>query len=123
MTRQYFAPLEPRPDDPILGLVELYKNDPRETKVNLGVGVYLNNEGALPLMKAVGAAERRLAERAAPHGYIPMSGMPGYCAAIQKLVFGAASEAVLSARIATIQSLGGTGALRLGAVFATNTSG
>lgn len=118
MTRQYFAPLEPRPDDPILGLVELYKNDPRETKVNLGVGVYLNNEGALPLMKAVGAAERRLAERGTPHGYIPMSGMPGYCAAIQKLVFGAANEAVLSGRIATIQSLGGTGALRLGAVFA-----
>ena len=69
-------------------------------------------------MKAVGAAEQRLAKRGAPHGYIPMSGLPAYCAAIQKLVFGATNEAVLSGRIATIQSLGGTGALRLGAVFA-----
>ena len=69
-------------------------------------------------MKAVGAAEQRLAQRGAPHGYIPMSGLPAYCAAIQKLVFGATNEAVLSGRIATIQSLGGTGALRLGAVFA-----
>lgn len=118
MTREYFASLEPRPDDPILGLVELYKNDPRDTKVNLGVGIYLDNEGRLPLMKAVGAAEQRLAQRGAPHGYIPMSGLPAYCAAIQKLVFGATNEAVLSGRIATIQSLGGTGALRLGAVFA-----
>ena len=96
MTREYCAPLEPRPDDPSLGLVELYKNDPRDTKVNLGVGVYLNNDGKLPLMKAVGAAEKRLAERRAPHGYIPMSGLPGYCAAVQKLVFGADNEAVLS---------------------------
>ena len=63
MTREYFASLEPRPDDPILGLVELYKNDPRDTKVNLGVGIYLDNEGRLPLMKAVGAAEQRLAKR------------------------------------------------------------
>ena len=118
MTREYFAPLEPRPDDPILGLVELYKNDPRDTKVNLGVGVYLNNDGKLPLMKAVGAAEKRLAERGEPHGYIPMSGLPGYCAAVQKLVFGADNEAVLTGRIATVQSLGGTGALRLGSVFA-----
>ena len=118
MTREYFASLEPRPDDPILGLVELYKNDPRDTKVNLGVGIYLDNEGRLPLMKAVGSAEQRLAKRGAPHGYIPMSGLPAYCAAIQKLVFGATNEAVLSGRIATIQSLGGTGALRLGAVFA-----
>lgn len=118
MTREYFASLEPRPDDPILGLVELYKNDPRDTKVNLGVGIYLDNKGRLPLMKAVGAAEQRLAQRGAPHGYIPMSGLPAYCAAIQKLVFGATNEAVLSGRIATIQSLGGTGALRLGAVFA-----
>lgn len=105
MTREYFASLEPRPDDPILGLVELYKNDPRDTKVNLGVGIYLDNEGRLPLMKAVGAAEQRLAQRGAPHGYIPMSGLPAYCAAIQKLVFGATNEAVLSGRIATIQSL------------------
>ena len=118
MTRQYFAALEARPDDPILGLNVLYKQDTRDTKVNLGVGVFLDEEGRLPLMDAVGQAEARLVERGAPHNYIPMSGLPAYCQSLQALVFGADNEAVLSGRIATIQSLGGTGALHLGAMFA-----
>ena len=118
MSKSIFDVVGQAPDDPILGLVELYKNDPRDTKVNLGVGIYLDNEGRLPLMKAVGAAEQRLAQRALRTATSRMSGLPAYCAAIQKLVFGATNEAVLSGRIATIQSLGGTGALRLGAVFA-----
>lgn len=118
MTRQYFAALEARPDDPILGLNVLYKQDTRDTKVNLGVGVFLDEEGQLPLMDAVGQAEARLVKRGAPHNYIPMSGLPAYCQSLQALVFGADNEAVLSGRIATIQSLGGTGALHLGAMFA-----
>lgn len=118
MTRQYFAALEARPDDPILGLNVLYKQDTRDTKVNLGVGVFLDEEGRLPLMDAVGQAEARLVKRGAPHNYIPMSGLPAYCQSLQALVFGADNEAVLSGRIATIQSLGGTGALHLGAMFA-----
>lgn len=118
MTRQYFAALEARPDDPILGLNVLYKQDTRDTKVNLGVGVFLDEEGRLPLMAAVGQAEARLVKRGAPHNYIPMSGLPAYCQSLQALVFGADNEAVLSGRIATIQSLGGTGALHLGAMFA-----
>lgn len=118
MTRQYFAALEARPDDPILGLNVLYKQDTRDTKVNLGVGVFLDEEGRLPLMDAVGQAEARLVKRGAPHNYIPMSGLPDYCQSLQALVFGADNEAVLSGRIATIQSLGGTGALHLGAMFA-----
>ena len=118
MARQYFASLEAHPDDPILGLNELYKNDTRDTKVNLGVGVVLDEEGRLPLMNAVGQAEARLVERGAPHGYIPMSGLPAYCQAIQKLVFGADNEAVLTGRISTVQSMGGTGALHLGAMLA-----
>ena len=118
MTHQYFAALEARPDDPILGLNVLYKQDTRDTKVNLGVGVFLDEEGRLPLMDAVGQAEARLVERGAPHNYIPMSGLPAYCQSLQALVFGADNEAVLSGRIATIQSLGGTGALHLGAMFA-----
>lgn len=118
MTRQYFAALEARPDDPILGLNVLYKQDTRDTKVNLGVGVFLDEEGRLPLMAAVGQAEARLVERGAPHNYIPISGLPAYCQSLQALVFGADNEAVLSGRIATIQSLGGTGALHLGAMFA-----
>ena len=118
MTHQYFAALEARPDDPILGLNVLYKQDTRDTKVNLGVGVFLDEEGQLPLMDAVGQAEARLVKRGAPHNYIPMSGLPAYCQSLQALVFGADNEAVLSGRIATIQSLGGTGALHLGAMFA-----
>ena len=118
MTHQYFAALEARPDDPILGLNVLYKQDTRDTKVNLGVGVFLDEEGRLPLMDAVGQAEARLVERGAPHNYIPMSGLPAYCQSLQALVLGADNEAVLSGRIATIQSLGGTGALHLGAMFA-----
>ena len=118
MTHQYFAALEARPDDPILGLNVLYKQDTRDTKVNLGVGVFLDEEGRLPLMDAVGQAEARLVKRGAPHNYIPMSGLPAYCQSLQALVFGADNEAVLSGRIATIQSLGGTGALHLGAMFA-----
>lgn len=118
MNRQYFAALEARPDDPILGLNVLYKQDTRDTKVNLGVGVFLDEEGRLPLMDAVGQAEARLVKRGAPHNYIPMSGLPAYCQSLQALVFGADNEAVLSGRIATIQSLGGTGALHLGAMFA-----
>ena len=76
MLKSDFAALAPMPDDPILGLVELYKKDPRETKVNLGVGVYLNEAGFLPLMECVEEAERRLLERHLPRGYMPMSGMP-----------------------------------------------
>lgn len=123
MSSQIFSSLQPAPDDPILGLNELFKNDARAEKVNLGVGVFLNEEGKLPLMKAVAEAEKRLVDRGAPHGYIPMSGLPSYCSAIQKLVFGAESEPVLSGRICTIQSLGGTGALRLGSVFAHDVLG
>lgn len=118
MAHQFFASLEAHPDDPILGLIELYKNDPRDTKVNLGVGVFLDEKGRLPLMKAVGAAEARLVERGAPHGYIPMSGLPGYCQRLQELVFGVDHEAVLAGRISTVQSMGGTGALHLASVFA-----
>ncbi|MDO5532356.1 amino acid aminotransferase [Sutterella sp.] len=118
MLKSDFAALAPMPDDPILGLVDLYKKDPRDSKVNLGVGVYLNEEGKLPLMSCVEEAERRIAARREPRNYMPMSGLPQYCASIQKLVFGAENPAVLSGRIATIQTLGGTGALQLGAAFA-----
>ncbi len=118
MLKSDFAALAPMPDDPILGLVELYKKDPRETKVNLGVGVYLNEAGFLPLMECVEEAERRLLERHLPRGYMPMSGMPQYCASVQKLVFGKDHAAVKAGRISTIQTLGGTGALQLAAAFA-----
>ncbi len=115
MLSQLFAPLQPKPDDPILGLNELFKNAPRPNKVNLGVGVYLTEEGKVPLLKCVGEAERRLLERGAPHTYQPMSGLPSYTAAIKRLVFG--PDIDLS-RIATIHTLGGTGGLNVGSLFA-----
>lgn len=118
MLKSDFATLAPMPDDPILGLVDLFKKDPRAEKVNLGVGVFLNEEGKLPLMACVEEAEKRLLARRQPRGYMPMSGMPQYCAAVQQLVFGKTNPAVLEGRISTIQTLGGTGALQLAAAFA-----
>lgn len=118
MLRNDFAALAPMPDDPILGLVDLYKADGRPNKVNLGVGVYLTEDGRVPLLDVVVEAERRLSERALPRTYMPMSGNPAFCAAVQKLVFGRDSAAVASGRICTVQTLGGTGALQLGAAFA-----
>lgn len=118
MLKSDFAALAPMPDDPILGLVDLFKKDPRAEKVNLGVGVFLNEDGKLPLMACVEEAEKRLLARRQPRGYMPMSGMPQYCAAVQQLVFGKTNPAVLEGRISTIQTLGGTGALQLAAAFA-----
>ncbi len=118
MLKSDFAALAPMRDDPILGLVDLFKKDPRAEKVNLGVGVYLNEEGKLPLMACVEEAEKRLLARRQPRGYMPMSGMPQYCAAVQQLVFGKTNPAVLAGRISTVQTLGGTGALQLAAAFA-----
>lgn len=112
------AGLNPMPDDPILGLVELYNKDTRAEKVNLGVGCYLNEAGKLPLEAAVEAAERRLVERAQPRGYSPMSGSPVFCERVRELVFGKNNAAVKAGRIASVQTLGGTGALQLAGAFA-----
>ncbi len=117
MTQSLFSSLQALPDDPILGLNEEFKKDPRPNKVNLGVGVYLTEEGKLPLLKTVETAEQRLVARQTTHGYTPMSGNPLFCEALQHLVFGE-SVARTEKRIATIQTLGGTGALRLGAMLA-----
>ena len=105
------------PADPILGLTEAFKADERASKVNLGIGVYLDENGQLPLMECVHVAEDRLAAAAKPHAYLPIDGLPGYVRLVRELVFGADSPAVAQDRIATVQSLGGTGALRVGADF------
>lgn len=118
MLEQVFNHLEPMPDDPILGLNDLFKKDERPEKVNLGVGCYLNEAGNLPLLDVVEEAEGRLAARKLPHGYMPMSGIPKFCEAVKHLVFGEVAPAVTEGRITTVQTLGGTGALQLGAAFA-----
>ncbi|MDO5285602.1 MAG: amino acid aminotransferase [Actinomycetia bacterium] len=110
-----FSGIEQAPADPILGITEAYQADTRPTKVNLGVGVYLDESGRLPLLDCVRTAEQALAQEARPHGYLPIDGMPAYTAAVKDLVFGSGSEPVTSGRVVTVQALGGTGALRVGA--------
>jgi aromatic-amino-acid transaminase len=110
-----FSTVEMAPRDPILGLNEQFNADPNPAKVNLGVGVYYDENGKLPLLKCVAAAEAQMAEAPKPRGYLPIDGIAAYDKAVQGLVFGEAATA--SGRIATVQGLGGTGGLKLGADF------
>ena len=112
-----FATVEMAPRDPILGLNEQFAADPNPAKVNLGVGVYFDANGKLPLLACVAAAEKQLVAAAKPRGYLPIDGIATYDKAAQGLAFGADSEAVRSGRVATVQALGGTGALKVGADF------
>jgi len=112
-----FTHVEMAPRDPILGLNEQFGSDPNPNKVNLGVGVYYDENGKLPLLKCVMAAEQAMAEAAKPRGYLPIDGIAAYDAAVQSLVFGADSDVVKSKRVATVQALGGTGGLKVGADF------
>jgi aromatic-amino-acid transaminase len=105
------------PADPILGLNEQFNADTRTDKVNLAVGVYYDANGKLPLLECVKAAEQQMMSPPAARGYQPIDGIAAYNKAVQGLVFGENSEAVTGGRIATVQSLGGTGALKIGADF------
>ncbi len=117
MPQTLFAAVEMAPRDPILGLNEQFNADPNPAKVNLGVGVYYDEAGKLPLLKCVVAGEKLLVEAAKPRGYLPIDGIAVYDKAVQGLVFGASHEAVTGGRIATVQALGGTGGLKIGADF------
>jgi aromatic-amino-acid transaminase len=110
-----FSAVEMAPRDPILGLNEQFNADPNPAKVNLGVGVYYDENGKLPLLKCVAAAEAQMAGAPKPRGYLPIDGIAAYDKAVQGLVFGEAATA--SGRIATVQGLGGTGGLKVGADF------
>ena len=112
-----FSAVAMAPRDPILGLTEQFVADANPNKVNLGVGVYLDDNGKIPLLACVQAAERAMTEKPAPHGYLPIDGLAAYDAGVKALVFGAQSEVVQSARVATVQALGGTGGLKIGADF------
>ncbi len=115
--RSLFATVELAPRDPILGLNEQFAADPNTAKVNLGVGVYFDENGKLPLLKCVQEAERLMMEAPKARGYLPIDGIAAYDKAVQGLVFGADSAVVKAGRIATVQALGGTGGLKLGADF------
>jgi aromatic-amino-acid transaminase len=112
-----FSAVELAPRDPILGMTEQFNADPNPAKVNLGVGVYFDAQGKLPILACVLEAERQLAESPKPKGYLPIDGIAVYDKAVQALVFGADSPALTEGRIATVQALGGTGGLKVGADF------
>lgn len=103
--------------DPIFSLTEAAAADKRAHKANLGVGLYFDEAGQVPLMRAVSRAERALAEEQRTKAYLPMEGLASFRAAVQALLFGDGHEAVASGRVATIQSVGGSGALKIGADF------
>ncbi len=109
--------LTPAPPDPILGLSETFRADTRPNKVNLSVGVYVDDSGVTPLIPSVVEAERRLLVRAATKSYLPIDGRQGYKQAVRDLIFGEGTEIVVNARSETAQTPGGTGALRVAADF------
>ena len=116
-THSLFDAVEMAPRDPILGLSEQFAADANPAKVNLGVGVYFNEEGRLPVLRCVAEAEKQLLAAPKAKAYLPIDGIVAYQKAVQALVFGADSEPVRSARVATVQALGGTGGLKVGADF------
>jgi len=112
-----FTAVEMAPRDPILGLNEQFAADTNPSKVNLGVGVYYDDNGKLPLLQCVQAAEQNMMKAPTARGYLPIDGIVAYDNAVKALVFGADSEPVTSGRVATIQAIGGTGGLKVGADF------
>ena len=112
-----FSAVEMAPRDPILGLNEQFAADTNPNKVNLGVGVYFDDNGKLPLLQCVQAAEKAMMDKPSPRGYLPIDGIAAYDSAVKALVFGADSDVVKSGRVATVQAVGGTGGLKIGADF------
>ena len=117
MSSSLFQTVELAPRDPILGLTEAFQADQRPSKVNLGVGVYCDDSGRIPLLRAVREAERARVEAGVPRGYLPIEGLATYDAAVQQMLFGASSPLIGAGRLVTAQALGGTGALKIGADF------
>ena len=116
-TASLFSAVEMAPKDPILGLTEMYLADTRPEKVNLGVGVYYDDNGKLPLLRAVKKAEEVRIAKGLPRGYQPIDGPAAYNKAVQALLFGADSTEVTSGRVITLDTLGGTGGLKVGADY------
>ena len=112
-----FSKVETAPRDPILGLNEQFNADTNPAKVNLGVGVYFDDNGKLPLLRCVQAAEHTMAQAPKARGYLPIDGIVAYDTGVKNLVFGANSDVVTSGRVATVQAIGGTGGLKIGADF------
>lgn len=112
-----FSAIEMAPRDPILGITEAYNADTNPNKTNLGVGVYYDDNGKVPLLECVRRAESELNAALTPRTYLPISGLATYNKAVQELVFGKDSAVVQEKRVITVEALGGTGALKIGADF------
>ena len=112
-----FSAIEMAPRDPILGITEAFNADTNTAKINLGVGVYYDDKGKVPLLECVQKAEAKLMEQPTPRTYLPIEGLAAYDKAVQELVFGADSPVIQEKRAITVQALGGTGALKIGADF------
>ncbi len=117
MSTSIFAAVEMAPRDPILGLNESFNLDTRTTKVNLGVGVYFDDNGKIPLLGAVKVAEKARVESLPARGYQPIDGPAAYNQAVQALLFGKDAALLSDGRVVTVQALGGTGALKVGADY------
>ncbi|MEO8809854.1 MAG: amino acid aminotransferase [Rhodanobacter sp.] len=119
----YFAPVEMAPGDPILGLTETYLADARPHKINLGVGIYVDERGHIPLLRTVHEVEQSIAASARPRGYLPIDGLPAYVQLTQQLLFGADSPLLAAGRVATAQTVGGSAALRVAADLLKSVAG
>jgi aromatic-amino-acid transaminase len=112
-----FEHVEPFGGDPILSLNEDFQKDPRPGKINLSIGIYFDDAGRIPVLRSVRSAEQQVVARDAPKPYLPIEGAANFRAAVQALLFGADHEAITAGRVATIQSVGSSGGLKVGADF------
>ena len=112
-----FSHVEPFAGDPILSLNEDFQKDPRAHKINLSIGIYFDDAGRIPVLESVKRAEAKVVAEGGPKPYLPIEGAANFRAAVQALLFGADHEAVKSGRVATIQSVGSSGGLKVGADF------
>ncbi|HZF80046.1 MAG TPA: amino acid aminotransferase [Rubrivivax sp.] len=112
-----FAHLEPYAGDPILSLNDAFQKDPRSDKINLSIGIYFDDAGRIPVLDSVRQAEARMLGESGPKPYLPIEGSAAMRSAVQRLLFGEQHEAVTSGRIATLQTVGSSGGLRVGADF------
>ena len=112
-----FQHIPPFAGDPILSLNEDFQKDPRPNKINLSIGIYFDDTGRIPVLESVRRAEALVVAKGGPKPYLPIEGAANFRGAVQQLLFGPAHEAVTSGRVATIQSVGSSGGLKVGADF------
>ncbi len=112
-----FKHVDPYAGDPILSLNDAFQKDPRPGKINLSIGIYFEDDGRIPVLESVRRAETQIVAEGGPKPYQPIEGAANCRSAVQQLLFGAGHEAVASGRVATIQSVGSSGSLRVGADF------